>query len=206
MKKELPLVVAFLTSFIVVVAYFFNIPSVITTSNNLVGWGVLVSAFALGLAAVNLVRVHLTKIRKQGKGWQFSILLLVAMFTVIFAGLTQGTNSQLYKYVFVTPRSALGASIYSLIGFYVASASYRAFVAKNVDATILLISAVIVLVGKTPYATVVWSGFPRFVDWIMNVPNMAAQRGIIIGIAVGAVALSLRIMVGLERSSLGADS
>ncbi|MGI6627766.1 MAG: hypothetical protein ACOX4K_05390 [Bacillota bacterium] len=203
MKREIPTAITFIVGIIIIAAYYFKVPLLTAASNSLQNWGVIVSAFALGLAAVNLMRVHLTKIQRKQKGWIFSIMLLASMIITIFLGLTTGVNSPSYKLFFVTPRTALGATIYSLLGFYIASASYRAFIAKNVDATILLASAFLVLFGQTPYGKLTWRGFPKVVAWLLNVPNMAAQRGIIIGAAIGAIALSLRIMLGLEKTYSG---
>ncbi len=39
-------------------------------------------------------------------------------------------------------------------------------------------------------------------DWIMNIPQMAAKRGILIGVWLGAIAMSLRIILGIERTYL----
>jgi len=44
---------------------------------------------------------------------------------------------------------------------------------------------------------------PGLVDWVMEVPNMVAQRGILIGAALGAVATGLKMVFGIERSYLG---
>jgi len=44
---------------------------------------------------------------------------------------------------------------------------------------------------------------PWLTNWVMNVPNAAAQRGIIIGAALGAAAMSLRVLLGIERGHLG---
>jgi len=39
--------------------------------------------------------------------------------------------------------------------------------------------------------------------YVMNGINMAVQRGIIIGAALGAASMSLRIMLGIERTYMG---
>ena len=45
---------------------------------------------------------------------------------------------------------------------------------------------------------------PYFLNtYIMNGANMAVQRGIIIGAALGASSMSLRIILGIERTYMG---
>jgi hypothetical protein len=98
--------------------------------------------------------------------------------------------------------------MFSLLAFFMASAAFRAFRARNVEATILLIAAAVVMVGRIPLGESILGGRPylaHFTDWLMNWPNAAAQRGIIIGAALGAASLSLRVIVGIERSFLGID-
>ena len=40
-------------------------------------------------------------------------------------------------------------------------------------------------------------------QWILNVLNASVRRAILIGVSLGAVALSLKIIFGMERSYLG---
>jgi hypothetical protein len=40
-------------------------------------------------------------------------------------------------------------------------------------------------------------------QWLLNVINSASRRAILIGVSMGAVALSLKIILGYERSYLG---
>jgi hypothetical protein len=39
----------------------------------------------------------------------------------------------------------------------------------------------------------------------MNGPNLAGQRAILIGIGLGVASMSLRIILGIERTYLGDD-
>jgi hypothetical protein len=108
-----------------------------------------------------------------------------------------------------------------MLAFYVASAAFRAFRAKNLEAILLLGTAFIVLLGRT-FAGVAltswidpqkWSGFKYFTGlrienltvYIMSVFNTAGSRAIMIGIALGIVAASLKILLAIDRSYLGED-
>ncbi|HFD04892.1 MAG TPA: hypothetical protein ENJ25_01970 [Firmicutes bacterium] len=92
--------------------------------------------------------------------------------------------------------------MFALLSFFIASAAYRAFRARNMDATLLLITAVLVMLGRVPVGYQMWHSFPAVAEWIMAVPQMAAKRGILIGVSLGSLAVSLRIMLGIERSYL----
>ena len=104
--------------------------------------------------------------------------------------------------------------MFSLLAFFVASASYRAFRAKTREATILLVAAFIILVGRTPLGYYLtcwlpdWLSFlhiPNLSAWIMSTPNLAGQRAIMIGIALGIIATSLKLILGIERGYLGQE-
>jgi len=162
---------------------------------------------------------------RQGKDWFFSMITLIGFFAVLYAGLfkignvggwqgdvaAEGTVFQdFFNYIF-TP---LKATMYALLAFFVASASYRAFRAKNKEATVLLVTAFVILLGRTPagvYATgwmpdaLSFFHVPNLANWIMGVPNLAGQRAIMIGIALGVISMCLRVILGIERTYLGHD-
>jgi hypothetical protein len=114
----------------------------------------------------------------------------------------------LYEYAF----KPLTATMFSMLAFYVASAAFRAFRAKNFEAVLLLGTAFIILLGRT-YAGVAlsdlfpdWLSFLRIENltlWIMKVVNTAGNRAIMIGIALGVVSTSLKVLLGIDRSYLG---
>jgi len=113
-----------------------------------------------------------------------------------------------YEYAF----RPLTATMFALLAFYVASAAFRAFRAKNFEAFLLLATAFIILLGRTPTGVWLTSGLPEelamlrienMTMFIMSVINTAGNRAIMIGIALGIVSTSLKILLGVDRSYLG---
>jgi hypothetical protein len=124
-------------------------------------------------------------------------------------------ESLLYNWLYEAIFVPCQATMFSLLAFFVASASYRAFRAKTLEASILLFAAFVILVGRTPVGQALTAWIPPPLDqylhipnlsaWIMSVPNLAGQRTIQIGIALGIISNSLRLILGIERSHLGGD-
>jgi len=95
-----------------------------------------------------------------------------------------------------------------MLAFYIASAAYRAFRARNAEATLLLLTAVLVMLWRVPMGEAFLRLFsvnlPDYINtYIMNGFNVSVQRGIIIGAALGAASMSLRIILGIERTYMG---
>ncbi len=175
----------------------------------------IVSAFALILGLGNLMLRHIAKIKHREQGWPHSWTLIISMTISAVIGLFGGVTGEgslptkigtfsfnitdIYNYV-ITP---LGATMFALLAFYMASAAYRSFRAKTWLAVLLLISAFIVMLGQVPLGYWISPLIPEFSQWIMEVPNTAAKRAIELGIALGVLATYLKIMVGIERGWLG---
>jgi hypothetical protein len=156
-----------------------------------------------------MVQVNVHKVKRRVKGWGFSVIILLSFAIMTAFGLFGGQGERAdgslhpFTWVFQFAFSPLQATMFSLLAFYVASASYRAFRVKNVEATLLLVGALIIMVGRIPLGQMIDPIVPKAAEWVMQFPNTAAQRGIIIGAALGAAAMSIRIMVGIERPYLG---
>ncbi len=114
--------------------------------------------------------------------------------------------SWLFNYVQIP----MDSTIFSLLAFFIASAAFRSFRARDITSTLLLGAAVIVMLGRAPITawlwTKMWGAFglelPSLGDiteWIMQYPNTAAKRAIYFGVALAALGQSLRILAGVER-------
>ncbi len=224
MKRLVPLIITFVVGTVLILSVF--IPPMEGLGENFTLFFDIIAVFAFFLGGGNLVRVHFQKMSRKSDDWEFSIVTLVGFFVMLAAGLFKIGNpgdiassvtadgslfQAIYRSVFVP----LSSTMYALLAFFVASASYRAFRAKNREATLLLVAAFIILLGSTPFGTMLtswvpesWSIFqiPNLAVWLMSSPNLAGQRAIIIGIGLGVVSISLRLILGLERTYLGDDN
>jgi len=96
----------------------------------------------------------------------------------------------------------LQSTMFSLLAFYIASAAFRAFRARSLEATLLLTAGAVVMLGQVPEGTFVGDTAGRWQAFIMANINAAGQRAIIIGATLGVLATGLRIILGIERSYL----
>ena len=114
---------------------------------------------------------------------------------------SEGLTNHMFVHFFDYIMIPLQATMFALLAFFITSASYRAFRARNLLATLLLISALIVMLRFTPGP---WGEYlAKTSSWVMNVPNLAAQRAIVIGIGLGIVATALKVILGIERGYMG---
>ena len=267
-KRQLAIVVMSAMGFIALSGYFINWTALRNfTDKDATNFYMIIAGFAAFLGCLNLLQLHLQRIAYKKENWQYSIFTLIGfVIMIIFGFIYNGSDASwgphlkneesafywMYNYIYLP----LGSTMFALLAFFVASASYRAFRIRNFEATLLLISGVLLMLGRVPIgAFIPWwvviiiiisilfaiiapkirdrkiffisytssnlifiiLGFffnwhkstpgllsiPVIQEWIMAVPATAGARAIMIGIALGIVAQSYRIMTGRERSILG---
>jgi hypothetical protein len=196
-------------------------------------WFNVLAAIAFVLGGANLLKMNLLAISARGPGWGYSAVTLAAFLVTLgvgvlkvgvppaaafpgvpFSGEKDVAGSALW-WLYEYAMSPITGTLFAMLAFYVASAAFRAFRAKNAAAIFLLATAFVVLLGRTYAGVLATSWIPHdnaWVSWlrlenlsavIMSVFTNAGTRAMIIGIAIGVAATSLKIMLGLDRSYLG---
>lgn len=114
-----------------------------------------------------------------------------------------GPTGRVYQWIYRYVFDPCNSTMFALLAFFIASAAFRAFRARNVEAALLLGAAILIMLGRIPIGRAISDVLPAVADWVVDVPNNAGRRAIMMGAALGAIATGLRIILGLERSHLG---
>lgn len=205
MRWQIPLLIVFIGGVFMAVQYFVPLEFSERIYEYCVDWIIIVGVFAMGLGLWSLFRVSVGKIQTKAPGWGYNFITLGGLFGMILLGLFSGIEEgkqfmNLFWYIY-TP---IQSSMFALLAFYVASAAYRAFRARTLVSTILLLTAVVIMLRLIPLGSI--SGLNQNVaSWILTVPNMAAKRAIAMGIGLGGIATALKVVLGIERSYMGKE-
>ncbi len=184
------------------------------TSRNVEGgeWGwffVFVSAILLTVGMILQAMVDRKKSGLYGGAAVGFVIIsiIIAIFDNAWAfhfGTAEGLSATMFVTFFDYILIPIFATMFSLLAFFIASAAYRAFRARNVMSSLLLIAALIVMLRFNPLLEPIFGmGLSKTSLWLMNVPNMAAQRAIIMGVGLGIVATALKGILGIERNYMG---
>ena len=180
----------------------------------------IVGSFAVGMGVINLFQIHGRRLTRLAPGWINSLAFFIALFSIMIVHILatahpNSINQNLDKLLVVGALQSLDATMFSIIAFYIVSAAYRAFRVRSFEATMLLITAVVVMLGQISVGQLLTSKIPDAAfggwghslhievirDWIMTKANAPATRAISFGLGIGSLAVAMRIWLGLERGS-----
>ena len=226
-RREGPLIVTIVVALFLIFEWYFGkgalIPETTKASGEIQRFVAFILAFVIGVGALNVLRIHWHRIQRRKPGdysWIYSSWLFILIILFVVTGAILGaipyeydpeaaayvahrTAEPSYVWMFDYVLSALDATMYSILAFFIASGAYRAFRARTAEAALLLIAGTLVMLGNAPIGGVMWSGFIDINTWIQRIPMMAGMRGILIGAGLGAIAMGIRILTGRERGYLG---
>ena len=226
MNTKLPLLITLIAGLVVIIVEFIPRPPFSLITSGLEMWFLIISGFAIILGQMSLLKMNFLKVYHKVSNYQYNWITIASFFVMFLFGIFFGMQRQSgifgdgefminligekpFDYLFNNVMQHLMASVFSLLAFFIASAAYRAFLARTLESTLLLVAAVIVMLGNTSIGTALTSNLPSFLHlpnisaFIMEFPNTAGQRAILIGAGLGVIGSSLRIILGLERAWLG---
>ncbi|MDQ3023603.1 MAG: hypothetical protein M3R04_04330 [bacterium] len=229
LRRQWPIIIAFLTGLTLWLRFYVPTPQSDAAQAGFLLWVRIIVSFAVILGILSVIRYHSTKIRQRKPGFAFSYITLGAFILMAIAGLSplkwgafaEGFNRPdgLHSWLYDNMMLPMQSTMFATLAFFIASAAFRAFRARSPEATALLIAAIILMVGRVPLGNLIADStpiissvngndyhaldFPAWSSWLLNVPNAAAFRGIQLGVFMSQVAISVRIIFGIERTYMG---
>lgn len=204
LKRGIPVVTAVIFGVLTLLGLLLPLPEV---SSLLLGWAGFLVAVALILGVLNLFAVHTTRLFRERN--PYSGILIISMLAVAALAITDSDAVNLTEngvgVVFNMVQAPLEAAVASLLAFFLLFAGFRLLKRqRNIWSVLFLLTAVLILLSNalinstllSPEANLV---FGQLRNTIQNIFVTAGIRGILIGVALGIVTMSIRMLIGLER-------
>lgn len=197
-SNRIGLLVALACALLVISARFGLAITPLAAATTLYSWAMLLGAFALLLGIANALWYHLVRVQRGQTEWLLSLLLLVVFALVFGAGVSspEGTIGPLTEWVFDAVLAPGQTTLYALTGFFLLSAAYLYLRINRPGGLWILTGALLMLLVQTPFF---YQIMPRalidLVGWLLSWPVMAAMRGVLLGGALGALFISIRLIV-----------
>lgn len=203
-SREINVGLIFFSALLMITSYFFNI-SILSSLAGIVQVTVsLFAAFTLGLGGMNLLIIAYRDVKRGSIMAPYAIWSIAIMLAMIIAGLMPPLmNSPQFIWLYNNVEAPTDSTMYAMMVFFVASACFRAFRARSKEALVMLIAGFFVIFLNAPIGATIWKGLPIIGDWIQKYPMTGASRGFGISVALGGLGISLRILLGYERSLTG---
>lgn len=199
LRGVLATAVAMSFGLLVLVGYFVNLGAL---REALLGWAVTLAGMAVFLGIINLFAVHAGKVRAREKNWAYSLLLIGTMLMTLLVGLVFGPQHPVVLALFKAVQLPVEASLLAVLTVTFVYASIRLLRrGVNLFAVVFLTTAILTLLGA---AALPWVGYiPYLGDYlrpmIAQVFAAGGARGLLIGVALGALTTGLRVLFGVDR-------
>lgn len=191
-------VIAIAAGILILGGYFF--PALEGMQTLLLNWAIILTGVAALVGIFNLISVHADKVRRGEKGGIYSALLVVSLVATFFLGIILRPEHSVMKSLIngvIIPSEAALMGILTISLLYAAIRLLRRRV--DVMSIVFLLTAVFLLFGS---ATLPVGDIPLFgtlARWVTQVWALGGVRGILIGVALGALTTGLRILFGADR-------
>jgi hypothetical protein len=200
MMRVLAAGVAIAFGLLVLLGYLVPVQILLEIRLVLVQWAVILAAVAVLVGVLNLLGVHWHKVRTRQKGMAYSFLLIVSLFASAILGIFVGTNNPTLDFFLEGIIVPAEAALMALLAVTLIYASAR-LLRRRVDlmTSIFLGVAVVILLISAPLPFGKIPGADTFKWIITQFFVTGGSRGILIGVALGALTTGLRVLFGIDR-------
>lgn len=192
--------IAIISGMIVLVGYFASLPVLSDLRATLLDWSVILAAVALWVGVIHLARVHWRKLGAGGASAVYSLVALLSLALTFGISLVAGPTSAGSQWVYNNILIPIESSLMAVLAVTLILVFGRIF-SRRVSLPRLIFALAALFALATAFA---WPGMDVFGltalrAWIVNVWAVAGVRGILLGVALGAIATGVRVLIGVDR-------
>ena len=198
MKRILPVAVAVIAGTVVLLEMVLAPPWLAAPARLLLETALVLAAAALLFATGHLAVTHGAGIARGEPESLYRSVLLAALLITFGIGVAL-PGSAAMSWVFRHLYTPIQATMMGLMTFVLINAVYRAGRLGPRGARTLIGLALVLLLLQVAASDAISPLLPALRDWVLAVPVTAAARGILLGVALGATAAGLRILLGIDR-------
>lgn len=204
LRREVPIWTGTLIVVIMFIDFYLDINSIHTLAVLIKDFSIIITVMAAGVGILNTFVRTYNKVNKREKYWYLDIWMILLMVIMAATGLIGGIGtSNQFKWLMNTMYTPLTGAIFGMVFLDICSAFYRGFRARTKEATVLFISAVIVMLYSAPLTGGIFPEFLNIGKWVIDVPNNAGGVAIYIISGLGLLAFAIRLLLQKETPSLG---
>jgi hypothetical protein len=198
-------IIAIVVGATILLGFFIQIPFLRTLQETILNWAVILTAVVLLVGILNLLLVHLKKIRTEEKNAFYSLFLVIALLVTFVIAIVFGSDSPwsvfIFDHILLPVETSLVALLSVVLIYVLARMFWRGITLFN-----LLFAGTVLFVLAVP-ALLSWISLPLLSGqllgwlyaWITQVWALAGARAILMGVALGVIATGLRVLIGADR-------
>lgn len=187
--------------FIVLLGYLFPVGRLLEIRLLLAQWAIILASVAVLVGATNLFVAHWKKIRAKEKGSAYSALLIVSLALSAAFGIALGPQSPFMRSLLDAVIIPVEATLMALLAVTLVYASMRLFRYRADLMTIIFLAvAVFALLAAAPLPVI--GKLPLLGEiqyWFIQPFATGGARGLLLGVALGALTAGLRVLFGMDR-------
>lgn len=202
LKYRIPVLLAVFIGLITLGGLLFSIPQI---NRIVLTWGMVLAAFALLFGIVNLFAVHARRLIRQQNLYSGVLLISMMLFFVAAMADQLAVTTGLVETLFALIQVPLEAALSSMLAFFLLFTGIQMLRRERTFWSMLFISTAMLTLLLTVVAQLtavpqplanVARGLKMFLEDVLVTSGM---RGLLIGIALGVITLSIRLLMGAER-------
>ncbi len=201
-KRGLPLAIAIAFGLLTMVGLMLPLPAL---TDLILGWVGFLAAVALVLGVLNLLAVHTQRTTSEKNAYSavliISVLAVFGLAVTDALSITENGVARTFDWIQVPLETALA----SLMAFFLLFLGFHMLKSRRGFGAILFwLTATLVLFSNVFMATtlvppVVRHIFMQIQAIINDIIVIAGVRGLLIGIALGTITLSVRVLLGFDQ-------